>query len=155
MNSVVSRNVYVPHFRVGKTCVGPSAAKQSFKDECDINKIMAKYRKTGLIDHVNRYKGDYSNLERGFEYQAGLNMIIEAKDAFESLPAEIRTRFGNDPGEFLEFVHDPESVDELVALGLAKALPQESEESGQAPDAGAGDGPPAPAEPPVEQVADS
>ena len=41
-----------------------------------------------------------------------------AQDMFESLPADIRTKFGNDPGRFLDFVEDPQNEEELIELGL-------------------------------------
>ena len=38
---------------------------------------------------------------------------------FLDLPAKVRDRFKNDPGQFLEFATDPSNVDELVKMGLA------------------------------------
>ena len=40
------RDLWTP---VTKTFSKPSRAKQSFKDECDINSIMAKWQKTGVM----------------------------------------------------------------------------------------------------------
>ena len=40
----------------------PSLTKQSFKDECNINNIMSKYMKDGLIGHVNKHQGRYDDL---------------------------------------------------------------------------------------------
>ena len=40
--------------------------KQSFKDECDINKIMAKFQKTGALNHYAKHApqyGDASGIE--------------------------------------------------------------------------------------------
>ena len=39
--------------------VDPGRTRQSMRDECDINAIMRKYIKTGAIDHVNKYSGEY------------------------------------------------------------------------------------------------
>ena len=39
----------------------PSMTKQSFKDECDINKIMAKFQKTGAIEHYAKHAPSYGD----------------------------------------------------------------------------------------------
>jgi len=105
--------------------------KQSFKDECDINNIIKKFMKTGLMEHVNRYQGDYSDICAFDDYQTSLNQVIEAGEMFSSLPAKIRSRFGNDPAAFLDFVGDPVNAQEMIDLGLAK--PRGQEEAGTAP----------------------
>lgn len=115
------RSVYVPHARVGKTFNLPSIAKQSFKAECDINHIMAKYNKTGFIEHVSKYKGSYSDLPMAFDYHESLLAMQSADDAFNTLSADIRLKFENDPHLFLEFIEDPDNVEEIAALGLGPA----------------------------------
>lgn len=97
----------------------PSVTKQSFAKQCDINHIMARYRKTGLVDHVSQFKGDYSDLTDVPSYQEAMNKIILAKDCFSSLPSDIRKHFDNDPAQFLAFVSDPNNVDAMVEMGLA------------------------------------
>ena len=39
--------------------VGETRTKQSFKKECDINVIMAKYQKTGAITHFSNHQQQY------------------------------------------------------------------------------------------------
>lgn len=136
------RSCYVPHIPVKMEITGPSLAKQSFRDECDINTIMAKYQKTGLIDHVNQFRGDYADLPSSMDYHEALSRQIEAKEAFESLPSGIRTKFDNDPGKFLAFVEDDNNEDELVEMGLAHAPPKTLAE-------GPGATPEVPEEPPA------
>lgn len=96
----------------------PSMAKQSFRDECDINNIMKKYEKTGLLDHVNQYQGQYADLTGIVDYHTALNQVIAAEEAFMTLPAGIRSRFDNDPGNFLAFVDDPNNEEEMIKMGL-------------------------------------
>jgi phage internal scaffolding protein len=107
-------------YRVSLKC-GPGLAQQHFKDECDVNNILRKYQKTGLIDHVNRFQGDYADLSDVPDFQDSLNAVIDAQEAFMTLPSSIRKQFGNDPAAFLDFVHDPDNRDEMVKMGLAKA----------------------------------
>jgi phage internal scaffolding protein len=37
---------------------------------------------------------------------------------FNDLPSSIRSRFGNDPAAFLDFVNDEGNADEMIKLGL-------------------------------------
>lgn len=104
--------------RLPKHFPGKSMTKQSFKEECDINTIMAKYRSTGLVDHVAAHQGRYDNLPDETDYHANLNSVMEAQETFDSLPAKIRARFDNDPSKFLGFVLNPENQTEIDEMGL-------------------------------------
>lgn len=115
---------YRPHDRVTVKFTKPSRAKQEFKAECDINSIMARYAKTGLLEHVNRYQGQYGDFSQVVDYQEALNLVSEAQHAFQSLPASIRSRFDNNPGKYLSFVQDPSNSAELVKMGLAVKPPE-------------------------------
>lgn len=99
-------------------CKDPSLTHQCFKDECDINNIMAKWVKDGLATHVMQYQGRYEDLSGVEDYHTSLNRVIAAQEAFDSLPAVIRSKFENDPGKFLDFVGDPANVDEMANMGL-------------------------------------
>ena len=50
------------HPRVITPITGESMTKQSFKGECDVNKIMAKFEKTGIIDHYAKYAPTYGEV---------------------------------------------------------------------------------------------
>jgi phage internal scaffolding protein len=93
-----------------------------FAEDCDINVIMAQYEKSGLIEHVNRYNGSYGDFTDVSDYQSSLNAVLEAQEAFDSLPAKVRSRFSNDPAEFLSFVNDSSNKDEMISLGLLKSV---------------------------------
>lgn len=109
--------------RVTTDCSGPSRTKQHFKDECDVNNIMARYVKSGLFTHVSRYQGRYVDFPDGLDFHEAQNMVAAANQMFATIPAEIRKRFGNDAGAFLSFAQNPENHDEMVTLGLAKSGP--------------------------------
>lgn len=122
-----------PKFDPGVDCsvdrdtgeVLPSMTKQSFKDECDINRLMAKYETTGVIDHVNRRMPEYGDFAGVVSYQDSLNIVLDAREVFAALPARLRDRFGNDPGQYLAFIDDPKNKDEAIKLGMIKAPPAE------------------------------
>jgi len=90
---------------------------QEFAEECDINTIMARYQKTGLIDFVNQHQPQYGDAT-GLEYLEMQNQIVAAKNMFADLPAKIRDRFANDPAKFLDFFNDPENREEAAKMGL-------------------------------------
>ncbi|QCQ85075.1 internal scaffolding protein [Blackfly microvirus SF02] len=94
--------------------------KQSFKDDCDINNIMRKYERTGVLDHTAMSVPQYGEYMGSMSYQDSLNAILYAQDQFAALPADLRARFGNDPAELLSFMEDSANLDEAVKLGLVQ-----------------------------------
>jgi len=119
------RKPYGPTIPVRLVNDEESMTHQSFKEECDINTIMAKYKRTGLITHVNEHQGQYGQFVDVQDYQTSMNQIIDAQNAFMELPAALRKRFNNDAGDFLAFVQDPKNADEMVDLGLRPRPPAE------------------------------
>jgi len=97
--------------------VQTSMTKQSFAGESQINNIMAKYEKTGVIDHVKNH-GGYVEMPSGVDYHDALNLSLDAQAAFDELPAKIRKEFDNDPETFLTFVDNPANVERMAELGL-------------------------------------
>jgi len=104
-------------------CSQDGRTEQCHKSQCDINNILAKHAKTGLLDHVQRYNGSYEDVSSAEDYHASLNTVMRAEEAFSSLPSDIRNRFKNDPASFLEFVGNPENDDEMYKLGLKVKRP--------------------------------
>lgn len=111
----------VPRVRLVQSFPGPSMTKQAFKDECDVNMIMKKFERTGMVAHLAQYQGSYADVSAGLDFQASLDMVQRAHDAFMTLPAKVRKRFENDPGAFLDFVNDPANEKEMIELGLKEA----------------------------------
>jgi phage internal scaffolding protein len=103
----------------GKQAIGRT--EQHHKPACDINNIIRQYDKTGLITHTNAVKATYGDFTEVNEYQVALNSVIEAQASFSELPSDIRKKFGNDPGAFIEFVTNPDNAEECVKMGLADA----------------------------------
>lgn len=109
----------------GITFTDPSATLQSFKDDADINCIIARYENTGvLVDPtvpVSRIPqfGDYSDMP---SYQEAQNVLVAANNAFYSLASNIRERFGNDPAAYFEFVQSlkegSDDYAEAIRLGI-------------------------------------
>ena len=113
------RSAYGERFRVSLAFNEPSLTEQHHKEECNINKILGRYDKTGLVTHTNGMKGTYEDFSEVSSYQESLNMVIRAQDDFLNMPSDIRKKFGNDPGEFMKFVVNPKNKEELEDMGLA------------------------------------
>lgn len=99
----------------------PSLTQQQFAEEADINNIIARYERTGilvdpLIDRRGQpMYGDFSNIDSYFEAQI---KVARARELFDALPAKIRDRFGGDPGKLIEFIENEENREEAIMLGL-------------------------------------
>lgn len=94
--------------------------KQSFKDECDINTLMARYQSTGEMPVLNVVAPQYLDAS-GMDFQDMQNRVLEAQALFMELPSKLRTRFANDPAQFLDYVADSSNHAEMRQLGLLKA----------------------------------
>lgn len=110
----------------GLHCGDVSMTKQEFRDECDINVILKGYQKGRAITHLNKYEGRFEDVADAPLFHEAQNIILKAQAMFDDLPSAVRDRFGNDPAQFLEFVHDAKNEQELVDMGLAKARPVEA-----------------------------
>jgi len=104
--------------RVSIDCSAGGRTKQAMAKDCDINLIMAKYVKTGVIDHGRKYSGDYGYAD-SVDFHGAMNIVAKGDSMFADLPAVVRGRFNNDTALFLDFVQDEANAEEMVELGLA------------------------------------
>lgn len=113
--------------RVQKFFKGQSRTKQSFKADADINLIMKRFKRSfggSYLDAVKTAQGgSYLDCSDVVDYRTALDQVKRADELFMGLPAKVRSRFQNDAGAFLDFVHNPANAGELVELGLAKPRP--------------------------------
>jgi len=91
--------------------------QQEFKDETDINTIMARYLKTGQVDFVNKHQPQYGDVS-AVDFQTAMETVAVGRSMFADLPAAIRERFHNSPAEFLEFINDDKNAQEAAKMGL-------------------------------------
>ncbi len=103
-----------PKYKDGRT-------KQSFKDETDINRLLARANKTGTISHLTKYEARYGDFAN-FDFFESQIMLAKGREIFDALPAEIRSEFGQSQAAFFNYVNDPENKDRL-----GKLLPQLAE----------------------------
>lgn len=96
-----------------------SLTRQSEKDQTDLNKIIKKAKAGEIITHVNEATAQYFDNTEVNEFQVSMNIVANGTQAFEQLPSDIRKKFHNDAGEFLEFACDPDNAEKMIKLGLA------------------------------------
>lgn len=98
--------------------------KQSFKDQCDINKILKKAEVAGGLSHVQKYDAAvYGEFDGEFDLLTANARIQKANEIFNDLPAEVRSEFQNNALAFVKFAADPANNDRLVELIPAIAEP--------------------------------
>lgn len=105
----------------GLKCDDVSLTQQSEKEEADINTIIRKFGLSGVLPQSVRMPsyGDFTGVST---YQEALNQVIAAQASFMAMPADIRSRFNNDPEKFVAWCSDPANEKEAVKLGLIKAV---------------------------------
>lgn len=114
---------YDPPPGVDTVNLEPSLTQQHFADECDINNIIERYVNTGVLGDplnpgsVSPQFGDFST---SYDFHAAQTLIVQAEQAFDALPAAIRNRFHNDPGELLAFLEDESNREEAINLGIVQ-----------------------------------
>lgn len=83
---------------------GPGRTKQSFKDQCDINKILKKAQIKGGLAHVQKYpEASYGEFDQNADLFTARERIEKATKIFNELPAEVRREFDNDPLAFTAY----------------------------------------------------
>lgn len=96
----------------------PSLTKQAHKDECDINRVMKRWLRDGVMTHVSEAAVVFRDVSADVDYHSVMNQVLDVEDAFASLPSATRKRFANDPLNLLDFIMDPSNADEASDLGL-------------------------------------
>lgn len=106
-------------------CNDPSLTVQDSAEETDINYIVRKFGITGQLPNA-LHPPTYGDFVGVTDYQSALHAITAADDAFMQMPADIRSRFDNDPGKFVDFCSDPVNHDAMLEMGLLDpaVLPQ-------------------------------
>jgi len=106
----------------GLLCPEPTLAQQNFKDESDINYIVRQFGLTGELPGkpLSPQYGDFTGV---LDYHSAVNAVLAAQDDFMELPAQMRSRFNNDPAELIDFLSKEENREEATKLGLVAAKP--------------------------------
>lgn len=96
---------------------GASRARQSEAKYADINLIMAKYEKTGVLPPATR-EGFFADVSMVGDYRDAVARVEKMDEYFLHLPVDVRKKFEHDPAAFLDFVSDQKNLAEIEEMGL-------------------------------------
>ncbi len=99
-------------------CLTDGRTKQASKDECDVNLIMSKYTRTGLISHLALGMPKFADVSELTDYRSAVDNIRSVEAFFAGLPSAVRRHFENDPALLMERMEAGLSADDLKAIGL-------------------------------------
>ena len=91
--------------------------KRSHQKETDINNIMSKYQKTGVVTHLNHRQSQYNDFSP-LDFKTAMDIVTSSQEMFDELPSSIRNQCNNDPANFLDLVQNPEREAEAIEAGL-------------------------------------
>lgn len=112
--------------------VNKGRTQQQFKEETDINTIVKRFGLTGQLPQNVKIPLGPDFIE-ATDYHQALNLMIEAEAGFMQLPADVRKRFDNDPGNFVAFVDDDKNREEAEKLGIVLPKPKAPAATAPAP----------------------
>lgn len=123
----IIRKPYETRTRQPMLAFDDGQCQQQFKEECDINNILAKYQKTGAVTHANNRAAEYG-FATSLDFRQSMEIVVKAKTMFNELPSTIRRKFGGSPEAFLDFVQNPANASEMVEMGLVETPDQEPQQ---------------------------
>jgi len=100
----------------------PSKTVQSDVVRTEIRHILAKYRQTGVVEHMRNVDLQFRDVSEFEDFSDLMRQSKVAESVFMTLPSKVREVFGHDYAQWLDCAHDPEKLKalqpELEALGL-------------------------------------
>ncbi len=108
---------YLGRARVQTFFTEPSLTVQSDSEKADIQKIMARYQATGIMESLDEADLLYKDISEFTDYADAMREIRKAEDQFMSLPSKVREIFDHDVAVWLDTAEDEDKRDALVAAG--------------------------------------
>lgn len=115
------RTVYSARDEEHKGIIFPSdsLAQQHFKQECDVNFIVDRYVKTGVMEHTSDVAPHYADVsEIPTDLASAYDAVFAAESAFMSLPSDFRKLLDNDPARLGPWLLDEKNRADAVKYGL-------------------------------------
>lgn len=121
----------------------PGKTIQTFKNECDINRVLDRAKAGAGLSHLLNHQGSYGDFSAWDEntHENMQNELARANGIFYDLPSEIRLEFNNNPGRFFQFVNDPANSERLPEIFPELARPGRQLMDPTGPPAAAASGP--------------
>lgn len=100
-----------------------SLTVQSDRELADINKTMEKFRRTGIVQGLDRAEGQFRDVTTFEDYADVMRTVKAAEGEFMKLPSKVREIFNHDAAEWLDTAHDEDKRQALVEAGFIEAPP--------------------------------
>lgn len=110
---IVKENGEIDLIVKGKTCIYDEI--QSYKDSCDVNKLIERYRRGDTSALQARAVQFIDATQFPETYAEMLNTVIQAENFFSELPVDIKKQFDNN---YYKFIASIGSDDFKAAFGL-------------------------------------
>jgi len=107
----------------GLRCMDPSLTQQQFAEEADINTIVDRFLRSGVMPTPTQMP-QYVDYEGVFDFQSAMNVVRSADENFMRLDAKVRSRLTTLLKSFLSFLQIPRILRRLSVWGwLSPKLP--------------------------------
>jgi len=97
----------------------PVITNQSDKDSCDLNNIIRNYIRGNIT--LPPKEGIFADVSTLGDYREMRERLRTVGEYFDTLPAETREHFNNDPANMIDAMGDETRQEELQQLGLFDA----------------------------------
>ncbi len=124
----IVKNRYSQRQPTGITFTGKTRTKQSEAQDADINAIIKRHDRTGVVTHLASKAPRYGDFSQSVTLQEALDLVHQSDDAFMQLPSEVRRESGNDPARMLELLATQEGTERLIEARLDAEIRREPEE---------------------------
>jgi len=105
------------------TVTGPGLTKQEFGADSDINNIMKRVVRTGIMPVLQNAQPVFADVSTMPDFAEALRRTTAATQAFQQLPAHIRHEFHNDARQLVAFLADEKNRNRAEELGLVAPKP--------------------------------
>lgn len=105
MNTTKRQRRFSQDFGVSET--NPGKTDRSFAPGCDINRIVNHYANTGIPPNPDRLQNQRFGFATSKSYLEASREIAEINSRFAELPATERSRYANNPQNWIEELNTP------------------------------------------------
>lgn len=103
--------------RVQIDCSQGGLTDQSFKNDADINIIVERFNKTGILPSIER-KSYFADVTEIPTLEQAFDIVDKAREEFGKLPAEVRRKMGDNPANLENFINDEDNTEFLKKHGV-------------------------------------
>ncbi len=93
---------------------GESKTQQHFRDECDVNNIVAAFAQTHVDPHAERAQNQRFGFASSQTFSEAMQNIAQIRSAFADLPSSERSSFANDPARWIDSLTTVDEPDETI-----------------------------------------